>query len=131
MARRKSRTLTELELEIMQVIWREGEVKVEALRKALEDAGTPLALPSVRTMLSILQNKGYVKRRRVNRGYAYREFIPAEQAEKNILKDVVDRVFDGSAANLVAALVSQGMIDKDELAEARKIIARTKRKEKK
>ena len=40
-------------------------------------------------------------------------------------------MFDGSAANLVAALVSQGMFDKDELAEARKIIARTKRQEKK
>ena len=129
MARRKSRTLTELELEIMRVVWREGDVSVEVLRDALATLGTHLALPSVRTMLSILQEKGYVARRRAGRGFLYRAVVPAEQAERRILKDVIERVFDGSASNLVAALVSQGMVGKDDLAEARKIIARQERRD--
>ncbi len=124
MARRKSRTLTELELEIMQVVWGESEVTVEAIADALEKAGRPLALPSVRTMLGILQDKNYIKRRRVGRGYAYRAIIPADQAKTRILKDVINRVFEGSASSLVAALVSQGMVGKDDLAEARRLVRR-------
>ena len=131
MARRKSRTLTELELEIMQVVWREGEVAVEALREALAASGSSLALPSVRTMLGILQEKGYVERRREGRGHRYKALIPADQAERSILDDVIGRVFDGSASNLVAALVSQGMVGKDDLAAARKLIAKQRRGKKK
>ena len=71
MARRKSRTLTELELEIMQVVWDEEEVTSEVVASALAKTGQPLAPPSVRTMLGILQEKGYVSRRREGRGYIY------------------------------------------------------------
>jgi len=122
MARRKSRTLTELELEIMQVVWGHDEVTVDDLDQEFQKAGKPLAPPSIRTMLSILQDKGYVKRRRMGRGYVYRAVVPADQAEKKILKDIVERVFDGSTSNLLAALVSQGMVGKDDLAQARRLI---------
>jgi len=127
MARRKSRTLTELELEIMHVVWGCEETTVDAIEQTLGKNGRPLAPPSIRTMLGILQEKGYVKRRRDGRGFAYRAVVEAGQAEKSILKDLVDRVFDGSASNLVAALVSQGMVGKDDLAEARKLIAKRER----
>lgn len=123
MARRKSRTLTELELSIMQVVWGREEVSVEDLEAALQAENRPLAPPSIRTMLSILHDKGYVERRRVGRGFAYRAVVGAAQAEQSILRDVIDRVFGGSAPNLVAALVSQGMMGRDDLSEARKLIA--------
>jgi len=122
MARRKNRTLTELELEIMRIVWATEKATVGDLSEALEDAGRPLALPSIRTMLGILQKKGYVKRRRGGRGYSYRASVPAGQAKKRILKDLIDRAFDGSASNLVAALVSEGMVDADDLAKARRLI---------
>jgi len=122
MARRRNRTLTELELEIMRIVWAVEEATVGDLSEALEDAGRPLALPSIRTMLGILQKKGYVKRRRVGRGYIYRAAVPAGQAKKRILRDLIDRAFDGSASNLVAALVSEGMVGPDDLARARQLI---------
>lgn len=122
MARRKSRTLTELELAIMQVVWGREEITVEELRQALKETGRALALSSVRTMLGILLDKGYVMRRRLGRGHAYRAVVGAEQAEKSMAQDMIDRVYNGSAANFVAALLSQGLVRKHDLVEARRLI---------
>ncbi len=122
MGRRKSRTLTELELEIMQALWNREEATVEDLANAFKEAGKRLAEPSFRTMLRILRGKGYVSRRRAGRGYVYRAIIPSQQAHRNILRDIISRVFDGSAANLVAALLSEGMVSESELAEAKRLI---------
>ena len=122
MARRKNRTLTELELEIMQIVWREGEVSVKDLSEAFEKAGRPLALPSIRTMLGILHDKGYVKRRPFGRGHAYRACVSAVQARKRILKDIVARAFDGSASSLVTALVDAGMVPAKELKKVKALV---------
>ena len=122
MARRKTRTLTELELQIMTVLWRQEECSVEQLRDALADAGRELALPSIRTMLTILQDKGYVTRRAAGRGHAYRAKVSEEKAQKSILRDIVDRAFDGSAAGLVAALVKGRMVAKRDLDKIKKLI---------
>jgi BlaI family transcriptional regulator, penicillinase repressor len=131
MARPKSRTLTELELQIMQVVWELGEVTVDRIRKRLKKDGRALALPSIRTMLGILQEKGFVTRQRDSRSYVYRATVGAEQAQKSILKDVIERVFDGSASGLVAALVTQDMVGKEDLAQARKLIQQHERRKKK
>lgn len=129
MARRKTRTLTELELEIMRLVWGAEEVSVEDIESALDKSGRPLSQQSIRTMLAILRDKGYVKRRRLGRGYAYREAVKAEQAEKKILKDLIDRLYDGSASSLVATLVNQGMVSKEDLSEARRLIRKREREQ--
>ncbi len=122
MVRRKSKTLTDLELEIMQVIWRSEEITVDRLRLALIEEDRELALPSIRTMLGILQEKGYLARRRLGRGHAYRAVVSAEQAERSILQDIIERVYNGSAANLLAALLSLGLVRKSDLAGALSLI---------
>ena len=122
MPRRKSRTLTQLELEIMQIVWKEGETTVKDISDSLRQTGHPLALPSIRTMLSILEDKGYVERRREGREHVYRAVVSGEQAQRRILKDIIDRAFDGSASHLVAALVSGEMVSQKELEEARRLI---------
>ena len=122
MARRKSRTPTKLELDIMQAVWKDGETTVLAISDSLAKAGHPLALPSIRTMLLILQNKGYVKRRKEGRSHVYTPVVSAEQARKRILRDIIDRAFEGSACHLVAALVNGDLVSKGELDEARRLI---------
>ncbi len=122
MARRQSRTLTQLELEIMQAVWGQDEATVNDIADLLRQTGHPLALPSIRTMLSILRKKGYVKRRREGRCYVYRAIVSGEQARKRILRDIFERAFDGSASHLVTALVNAGMVSKKELEEARRLI---------
>lgn len=124
MARRKRRTLTELELEIMQVVWKDGEVTVRDLSDAFKRAGKPLALPSIRTMLGILQEKGYLRRRPFGRGHAYRATVSAERARKSILKDIIERAFDDSASSLVATLVDSRMVSRKELGKVKRLIER-------
>jgi len=122
MASRRKRRLTELELEIMRIVWRHDEVTVKDLFEALEDAGRPLALPSIRTMLSILQEKGYVKRRPVGRGHAYRAAVSAHEGRRRILKDIIERAFEGSAASLVTALVNGELVSSNEITEVKQLI---------
>lgn len=124
MARRKTRTLTELELEIMQVVWGREKTTVEEIRRALEAEGKPLALPSVRTMLGILQEKGYVKRRASGRRHIYRACVSRDRARKSILTDVIDRAFDGSALDMVAALIDSRAIAKGDVEKVKALIER-------
>ncbi|MCG3198303.1 MAG: hypothetical protein GHCLOJNM_02801 [bacterium] len=122
MARRPSKTLTELELEIMKIVWDREEATVEEIRDALAHHGKPLALPSVRKMLSILQEKGYVARRPQGRGHAYRTTISRTQAHRSFIRDLVDRAFEGSALGLVVALLKSNLVREDEIAEVKELI---------
>jgi predicted transcriptional regulator len=122
MGTRKLQKLTPLELEIMQVVWGKEEVTVEEVREGLQKRGRPLALPSIRTMLGILQEKGYVTRRRVGKPFFYRALVTAEQGRRRLLKDIVDRAFAGSALELVAALVKADMVTEEELEQVRELL---------
>ena len=122
MARRKSRTLTTFELEIMCIVWDQEETTVPDVRRALEDAGRPVALPTIRTMLGILEQKGYVTRRAAGRRHAYRAAVSADAAQRGILKDIIERAFDGSALSLVAALVKGEMVPRRDLNKVARLI---------
>jgi len=122
MARKKLQKLSPLELEIMRVVWGKDEVTVEEVREGVAKQGRPLALPSIRTMLGILQEKGYVTRRRVGKPFFYRALVSAEQGRRKLLKDIVDRAFDGSALDRVAALVKADMVTEKELEQIGKLI---------
>ena len=130
MARRKSKTLTEVELEIMQVVWRSDEVFVNDISKALAEAGKPLAESSIRTMLAILQEKGHVARRRAGPGHAYRAIVSRKQARKRIVKDLLDRAFEGSAMDLVAALIDERSVSKADLDAVKKLIRAREKEDK-
>ncbi len=124
MPRRRSRTLTELELEIMQVVWTKEEIRVEEIHKAFVEMEKPLALPSIRKMLSILQEKGYLTRRAIGRAHSYQAIVSKSQAHKGFVKDLVERAFDGSARDLVAALLDQKIVSKRELKKVKELIAK-------
>jgi len=115
-------TPTELELAIMQALWELGEGTVEDVRSALQEKGRPLAPSSIRTMLAILQQKHYVTREPLRRGYLYRPLVSAEKARKRILRDIVQRAFAGSAAALVSALMGTDLVSEKELARIKALI---------
>lgn len=123
MARRKTRTLTELELEIMQIVWKKGEVVVGDIRQATHKVGKPLARPTIRTMLAILQKKGYLKRRPQGRAYAYQARVSQDEAQTSIVRDVMERAFEGSALGLVASLLGGRMVPAEELGRVKRLIA--------
>jgi BlaI family penicillinase repressor len=115
-------SLTGLELALMQIIWQQKDISVEDLRQQLDAAGHPLALPSVRTMLAILQKKGFVERRLVGRAYIYNALIAAADFQQGFVRDLLKRVFNGSATDLVTALLNRELLTRQELAQVKKMI---------
>jgi predicted transcriptional regulator len=73
-------------------------------------------------MLAILQEKHYVTREPLRRGYLYRPLVSAEKARKRILRDIVQRAFAGSAAALVSALMGTDLVSEEELARIKALI---------
>jgi len=123
MARPKSRTLTDVELEIMRILWVCGEATVPDLAQALARAGRPLAQPSIRTMLGILQRKRYVARRAATgRGFAYHALVSEDQTQKHFVRTVVERVFGGSPLALVSTLLRDDVISAKDLAKVQRMI---------
>jgi len=103
MPRRKAADqLTRLELEIMNVLWETGPAAVQTV---LEKLNSSLAYTTVQTMLNILWRKGKVKRTLVDRAYHYRPAITRTKAVAQTLRDVIDRMFGGSAEALVMGLM--------------------------
>ena len=122
MTHREMKRLTELELAVIRVVWKHGETTVEQIRRDLEASGRKLAQPSIRTMLSILREKGYVKRHREGRGYTYAAAISAEQARQSILADMIERAFEGSALEMMAAVVKSKLVSDKELDAVKQLI---------
>lgn len=108
------KNLTPLELRIMQVLWAsQGPMTVQQVVDALP--GDPLAYTTVQTMLNILERKGQAKRRKAGRAFEYRPAITAQKASSSALKDLVNRLFHGSAEDLVMSLVESRQLDAEKI----------------
>lgn len=122
-ARRAARHPTELELEILKVLWRLGPSSGRQVRDALA-AVRDLAYTSVMTILGIMTKKGYVRRSRRDSGYFYQAVVKEATAASRMLSDLVNRAFDGSAAAAMMHLLETAELDAEELKQLRQIIAR-------
>jgi len=101
----KSKELTPLELELMKVLWLEkiGPLSVQEVRQRI--VGRRVAYTTVQTMLNILVRKGWAKRTLVERAYRYRPAVSREKAAGSALKNLVQKMFGGSAEALVLNLI--------------------------
>jgi len=117
MGSKEQETLTKLELQIMQVIWRLGASQVSAVQEGLEQK---LAYTTVQTMLNILVRKGKLKRKLVGRAFAYSPTVTEEKASGHAVRDLVDRMFGGSTEELVMSLIKSRQIDAKKIAELSK-----------
>ncbi len=123
MARRPSRTLTEVELEFMQLLWEQGELASEDIEARYAERGTPLTGGSVRKVLGILMRKGYATRRKEGKKFMYTAQVRREQASAGVVKDLLQRVFGGSASLLVTALLDSREVPAQDLKEIERLIA--------
>jgi BlaI family penicillinase repressor len=114
MPRPEKSTLTKLELQIMQVIWRRGTSNVSEVQEALEQS---LAYTTVQTMLNILCRKGKLKRKLLGRAYEYSAAVTEAKALGHAVRDLVDRMFGGSSEELVMSLIKSRQIDPGRIAE--------------
>ena len=115
-------TLTPQELAIMKVVWRLEKATVRDVYDALR-AKRAIAYTTVMTMMKILEEKGYLVKTRVERAYLYRPARPRQEVVRAMVRDFVDRVFDGAASQLVLSLLRSERISRDELDKMHAMIA--------
>lgn len=123
MPRSSSKNPTELELEILKVLWRLGPATVRQVRDELA-AVRDLAYTTVMTMMTIMDTKGYVKRVKDGRSFIYEATYQEQKASRNMLQDVVDRLFGGSTKAVMQHLLETSELDDEELNQIRQIINR-------
>ena len=121
MARTASRHPTELELELLKILWRHGPLPGAEIRECLA-VQRDLAYTSVMTMLHIMTQKGYVTRRKKGRGYIYRAKASEDDVRNGMLKDMVERVFQGSPLSLAIRLLETQSLSDGEIDQLRCVI---------
>lgn len=106
-------TLTPQELAIMKVVWRLEKATVRDVYETLRER-REIAYTTVMTMMKILEDKGYLKKVRVDRAYEYRPAKPRHQVVGAMVRDFLDRVFDGAAAPLLVHLAKDKRLSKED-----------------
>ena len=119
-------TLTGQELEIMKVIWQMETPTVRQVYEALLKKRR-IAYTTVMTMMNILEQKGYLTKQQRERAYVYQPAQPQNQVIRGMVREFIDRVFNGSAEPLVAHLVEDRRLTESDLEEIRKTIKSARR----
>ena len=115
------RPLTLQELEIMKVVWDLQTATVRDVYEALLRR-RKIAYTTVMTMMNILETKKYLRKRAQDRAYVYQAARPRSQVIKAMVRDFVDRVFNGFAEPLLIQLVKDHRLSKKELEDLARTI---------
>lgn len=115
-------SLGELQHAIMKVLWSRGEAAVTDVHQALQDRRR-LAPTTVATMLRKMEDKGVVAHRLLGRQFLYRPIVSESQVRRTMVGELLEQLFDGDSAALVAHLVSEHEIDAAERRELEKRLA--------
>jgi BlaI family penicillinase repressor len=127
MARRSQPAhLSRRERQIMDILYRAGRATAADVRAGLHEAPSDSA---VRTLLRILEEKGHVRHEVDGLRFVYLPTVARDKAKRSALKHVLDTFFDGSASQVVAALVDLAPddLDEEEVARLQRIVDRAKR----
>ncbi len=121
MARPKSKHPTELELEILKILWRANPLTGRQVRDALAEF-RELAYTSVMTIMGIMEDKGYLGRKKQGSSYVYSARIKQETTTRRMLLDLVERAYDGSVTSAVVNLLDSSDVKFEELELFRELI---------
>jgi predicted transcriptional regulator len=112
---------TEAELAILQVLWERGPSTVRDVTEALqEQRGT--GYTTILKLMQIMTEKGLVVRDESKWSHVYEAAVPAQQTQRQLVRDLLDRAFRGSAQQLVVQALSAKRATRQELAEIRRMI---------
>jgi predicted transcriptional regulator len=118
--------LTEVELELMSLLWRLGSGTVREILELREELGgkntRPMAYTSASTIIRILEQKGIVKSEKWGKSHIYSPILKKADYEKKTLHHVVDTVFDANPSSLVKRLLGTAKLSDDEKQELKKLI---------
>lgn len=128
MPRKKSPVLTDHELRLMDVLWREGKGTVATVVGAL--APPPLSYSTVLTTLRTLEQKGYIAHQEDGRAFRYYPVVERRQAANSALRYLLDRFFGNSPGALAVSLLDDTRLSDEDLARIAKAIARRRKEPK-
>ena len=117
----------ELQLAILRVLWQSGEATAADVHAALV-AERGLAPTTIATMLKKMEGRGLVTHREEGRRFIYRPLVTEETLTRSMVSDLTERLFGGRASELVSHLLQEHEIDRSELAELERLIARAERR---
>jgi BlaI family transcriptional regulator, penicillinase repressor len=121
MAKREVPRPTDAELAILRVLWREGPSTVRQVRNVLERS-QPTGYTTVLKLLQIMIDKGLVTRDESRRTHVYRVSRSEAQTQRQLVGDLLQRAFGGSALRLVMQALATRKASAEELAEIRRLI---------
>jgi predicted transcriptional regulator len=124
--RRPTATLTPQELEIMKIVWNTGQATVREVYETLLDR-RKVAYTTVLTMMKILEAKGYLSKDREERAHVYRPARAEHTVVRSMVREFVDRVFNGSAQPLLLHLVKDRRLSERELEELTRLLKESER----
>ena len=123
--RPKHTTLTPQELEIMKLVWQLQDSTVRDIYEALLRQ-RKIAYTTVMTTMNTLETKGYLKKRKQERAFIYRPTRPRNQVIGGMIREFIDRVFNGSAEPLLVHLVKDRRIREQDLQKIARMIEESK-----
>jgi predicted transcriptional regulator len=121
MARPPSTQPTDAELEVLRVLWEQGDSGLGAIHSAIQ-AGRQVALTTIATTLKTMLAKGLVERQDGPRGYVWSARLSRRSVASGLLGKLSQHLFDGSARRLVAHLIEEGALDERDRAEIRALL---------
>jgi len=121
MPRHPSLQPTEVELEILHVLWDLGPCPLGDIHQAVADR-REVAYSTTRKMVQVMREKGLIECDETVRPQQYTAARPQDETQMGLLDDLVRRAFGGSTQNLVMSLLSADRLSKEELAELRKLL---------
>jgi BlaI family transcriptional regulator, penicillinase repressor len=119
--------LGDLQLRIMKVLWASGEASVAEVHKAL-GTESDLAYTTVATMLRKMEARRLVTHRLEERSFIYRAVVGEEEVSQGMADHLLDRLFEGSLADMVRHLLTTREVSRAELSKLEKLIAEQKRR---
>ena len=120
MPRKPSSQPNDVELAILRVLWDRGPSSVREVHEAVR--GRDTGYTSTLKMMQVMVDKGLLRRDEDRRPQVYRPAVPEEHTQKHILRDLIHKVFGGSARKLVLRAVESQELPADEVAEIRKLL---------
>jgi predicted transcriptional regulator len=119
--RKPSNTLTPQELAIMKVVWRLETATVREVYEALRKS-RPIAYTTVMTMMNVLEDKKYLEKKSNGRAHVYTPTKPRHQVVGAMVRDFVDRVFDGASGSLLLHLAKDSRLSERQRRAVQRII---------
>jgi BlaI family transcriptional regulator, penicillinase repressor len=104
----KKAPLSGVQLEIMDIVWRRGSATVADVRAAV-GVKRPVARNTIQTLMTRLEEKGWLRHRAEGKTFHYVAAVPRRSAVARLTRQLLDTVFGGSAAGLVATLLDGGL----------------------